>query len=333
MKIRKSFLYLILAALMLGGCEKEEVQESGYQIYYTDEEGERLQSQTYIPEKEDTDELVDQMMKKWTENSEDQQMISAKPEEVELLSYEIQKRKLVVDFNAAYRELSNTEEIMLRASLSKTMLQIPGIQSVQITIDGEKLTDRMGKVIPGMTDKSFVDVDDVGVDGFETIEYPFYFADDSGNLEEEKRIIHYSSSSEKLQTVLKQLIAGTKNSNLNSVIAPDTKVLSSKIENGLCTVNFSKKFNYSVDNVLPDTSIYTIVNTLCGLNGVTSVKINIEGDTESYYLDTIDLSVPFERREDLIKTTTEEDEEDRVGVDYLMRKVTQEETEEDTGDE
>ena len=61
MKIRKSFLYLILAALMLGGCEKEEVQESGYQIYYTDEEGERLQSQTYIPEKEDTDELVDQM--------------------------------------------------------------------------------------------------------------------------------------------------------------------------------------------------------------------------------------------------------------------------------
>ena len=64
MKIRKSFLYLILAALMLGGCEKEEVQESGYQIYYTDEEGERLQSQTYIPEKEDTDELVDQMMKK-----------------------------------------------------------------------------------------------------------------------------------------------------------------------------------------------------------------------------------------------------------------------------
>ena len=73
------------------------------------------------------------------------------------------------------------------------------------------------------------------------------------------------------------------------------------------------------------------MNTLCELNGVTSVKINIEGDTESYYLDTIDLSSPFEKREDLIKTT--EEEEERVGVDYLMRKVTQEDTEEDTENE
>lgn len=331
MKIRKNFLCLILAALMLGGCEKEEVQESGYQIYYTDEKGKQLQSEAYIPEKEDTDYLLEQMIKKWTENSENEKMISAKPKEVELLSYEIEKRSLVVDFSSAYNELSNTEEMMLRTSLSKTMLQIPEIKSVQILIEGEKLTDRMGKVIPSMTDKSFVDADDIGVDGFETIEYPFYFADDSGNLEVEKRMIHYSSSSEKLQAVLKQLIAGTRKNALNGVIASDTKVLSSKIENGLCTVNFSKEFNYSVENVLPDTSIYALVNTLCELNGVTSVKINIEGDTESYYLDTIDLSSPFEKREDLIKTT--EEEEERVGVDYLMRKVTQEDTEEDTENE
>lgn len=331
MKIRKSFLYLILAALMLGGCEKEEVQESGYQIYYTDEQGKQLQSEAYIPEKEDTDYLLEQMIKKWTENLENEKMISAKPKEVELLSYEIEKRSLVVDFSSAYNELSNTEEMMLRTSLSKTMLQIPEIKSVQILIEGEKLTDRMGKVIPSMTDKSFVDADDIGVDGFETIEYPFYFADDSGNLEVEKRIIHYSSSSEKLQTVLKQLISGTRKKALNGVIAPDTKVLSSKIENGLCTVNFSKEFNYSIDDVLPDISIYALVNTLCELNGVTSVKINIEGDTESYYLDTIDLSSPFKKREDLIKAT--EEEEERVGVDYLMRKVTQEDTEEDTENE
>jgi len=331
MKIRKSFLCLILAALMLGGCKKEEVQENGYQIYYTDEEGKRIQSESYIPEKEDPEYLLEQMMKKWAEDVEDKKMISAKPKEVELLSYEIEKRSLVVDFSSAYNELSNTEEIMLRTSLSKTMLQIPEIKSVQIMIEGEKLTDKMGKVIPSMTDKSFVNVDDIGVDGFETIEYPFYFADDNGNLEVEKRTIHYSSSSEKLQTVLKQLISGTKKKSLNGVIASDTKILNSKIENGLCTVNFSKEFNYSVDGVLPDISIYALVNTLCELNGVTSVKINIEGDTESYYLDTVDLSSPFEKREDLIKTT--EEDEERVGVDYLMRKVTQEDTEEDTGNE
>ena len=102
-------------------------------------------------------------------------------------------------------------------------------------------------------------------------------------------------------------------------------MLGAKIEEGLCTVNFSNEFNTAVEGVMPDTSIYAVVNTLCELNGVTSVKINIAGDTQSYYLDTIDLSQSFQKREDLIETG---EARQKVGEDYLMRKVTQEETNE-----
>lgn len=324
MRTRKSFLCLILAALLLGGCEKEEVQETGYQIYYLDEKENKLEPQNYSPETDAAEDLLDSLMEKWMQDPEEE-LISAKPETVSVISYEIKKRCLFVDFNGSYAEMSSTEEILLRNSLVQTMLQIPDVRSVQITVEGEALTDEMGEAIGSMTAKSFVNSEEVGVDGFEKMDYPFYFADENGRLQEETRQIHFSSSSEKIQVVLRQLIAGTKKQDLYPVIRQDTEILSAKIEDGLCTVNFSEEFNQVVENVPADTSIYAVVNTLCELNGVTSVKINIAGDEECRYLDMIDLSKPLEKREDLIET--EEESDQKVGVDYLMRKVTQEETE------
>ncbi len=322
MKIRKSFLCLILAALLLGGCRREETQEEGYLIYYQSAEKDGLQAESYLSQSDQPETLVQELMEKWQETPERENLVSAKPQTVSVASYELTDGRLTVDFDGPYRELSNTQEILTRASLVKTMTQISGIRSVQITVAGEPLRDAYGEEISTMTARSFVEAEELGVEGFESMDYPFYFADSEGRLKKETRKIHYSTSSEKTQVVLKEIIAGTKKKDLLSVISPDTQVLSSRIEDGLCTVNFSAEFNTQTEGVLPDTSIYAVVNTLCELNGVTAVKINIAGDTHSYYLDTIDLSQPLEKREDLIKT---EEEKQRVGVDYLMRKVTQEE--------
>ena len=323
MKIGKSFLCLILAALLLGGCERGEVQEEGYFIYYKSAAQDELQTERYLPESDQPETLTDELMEKWQETPENESLVSAKPQNVSVMSYELTNNRLTVDFDEAYLELSNTEEILTRASLVRTMTQISEIRSVFITVAGEELKDDYGEEIGSMTARSFVESEELGVEGFESMDYPFYFADSEGRLEEERREIHYSTSSEKIQVVLKQLIAGTKKNDLISVISPDTRVLSSRIEDGLCTVNFSEEFNTAVEGVLPDVSIYAVVNTLCELNGVTAVKINIAGDTQSYYLNTIDLSGPLEKREDMVKT---EEETQRVGVDYLMRRVTQEET-------
>ena len=324
MRTRKSFLCLILAALLLGGCEKEEVQVTGYQIYYVDKNDNRLLTGNYVPESEASGDLVDELIGKWVENPQNERMTAAKPQNVSMISYEMEKNCLVVNFGDSYKEMSNIEEILLRASLVQTMLQAPQVKSVRITVSGESLTDSQGQEVGDMTAKSFVDSEKVGVDGFEEMDYVFYFADDSGTLREKTIQIHYSTSSEKIQVVLQNLIAGTKKGDLLPVIAEDTQILGAKIENGVCTVNFSEEFNQPVEGVLPDISIYAVVNTLCGLNGVTSVKINVAGDTESYYLETIDLSRPFEKRDDLIKTDTESAQ--KVGVDYLMRKISEEET-------
>ncbi|MCI7813674.1 MAG: GerMN domain-containing protein [Lachnospiraceae bacterium] len=331
MRIRKGFLCLILAALLLGGCQKEEVQQEGYQIYYMDKNENTLATETYLPESGISDDLVDELIGKWVANPQSQKMTSAKPKNVSMISYEMEKSCLIVNFSASYKEMSNVEEMILRYSLVKTMLQAPQVKSVRITVSGEALTDAKGQEIGAMTDKSFVDSEKVGVDGFEEMDYVFYFADENGTLREETQTIHYSTSSEKIQVVLKNLIAGTQKSNLLSVISEDTKVLSARIENGVCTVNFSEEFNQPMEGVMPDTSIYAVVNTLCGLNGVTSVKINIAGDTESYYQDTIDLSVPLERREELVNTGVQDTQ--KVGVDYLMKKVSEDDQEEDLQEE
>jgi spore germination protein GerM len=84
---------------------------------------------------------------------------------------------------------------------------------------------------------------------------------------------------------LQELIMGPVTDNLNPTLPPTTKVLSLDIENGLCTVNFSKEILFDAYQVGPSATgemlaLGSIANTLTEFPQIQEVKILIEGMSE-----------------------------------------------------
>ena len=99
-----------------------------------------------------------------------------------------------------------------------------------------------------------------------------------------------------LETVVVSIINGPVSEKLNPSVSGDVDVLSVKSENGLCTVDLSSEFReFNTGGTTKEVmAIYSIVNTLCALDGIEKVKINIEGEENPEFGGHFSLDEPFE---------------------------------------
>ena len=74
-----------------------------------------------------------------------------------------------------------------------------------------------------------------------------------------------------------ELIKGTTAEGLINVIPKDTVLNSCVVEKGLCTVDFSAHLLDAAGSTAELFAIYSIVNTLCGLDGIETVQFTIDG--------------------------------------------------------
>ncbi len=77
--------------------------------------------------------------------------------------------------------------------------------------------------------------------------------------------------------VVNELLKGTDNKELVNVIPKGTRVNSVAVEDGLCTLDLSADFISSQGTANEQMSIYSVVNTLCLLDSVDSVRFLIDG--------------------------------------------------------
>jgi len=111
--------------------------------------------------------------------------------------------------------------------------------------------------------------------------------------EQHELSIQENTSTEKL--ILDTMKMGPKNDHLTSPIAVDAKINSIKTVSGLCTIDFSEQF-LNTDNGNTQTAnlmLQSIVQSLCELNTIQQVKINIDGNTTAKINGEIDLSQPI----------------------------------------
>jgi hypothetical protein len=117
-----------------------------------------------------------------------------------------------------------------------------------------------------------------------------YFADKNGKyLIEVNRTIPKTLSLAK-ETVCQWLMGPQgEAADTYPAVDPNTRVRGINIKNGVATVDLSKEFLQAYSNVLPETALYGLVNTLVQFPTVEIVKIRIEGqDLNEYH--GIDLS-------------------------------------------
>ncbi len=135
-------------------------------------------------------------------------------------------------------------------------------------------------------------------------EITLYFPDDAAlYLHPEKRTIEPKDGTKVEESIVSELIAGPENEELKPSISGDVMVLSAETQDGICTVDLSAEFAQSNvgGSAKECMAVYSIVNSLCELDNIDTVKINIDGNESPSFGGHFDLSEPLPPDMELIQ--------------------------------
>lgn len=326
--MKRRTIWILAAVLVLscfGGCglsdirvkddeadRQEEVRtdEDIYSIYYMNVEGNGLEKDTYTPEDDSAKVMVQEMLDILDNEEPKDEMLALLPDEVNISSYAIRKDTVVIDFNKKYRQMKTVREILARAGIVKTLIQVPGVQKVEFTVGGEALVDSKGDPIGAMDVNTFVEYTGTDINNYQYTTLTLYFTNETGDkLIPESRNVYYSSNLPLERVVMEQLLKGPRESGSYRTLSGKAGILGVTISEDICYVNFTRDF---IDNALPvqeNIPIYSIVNSLVDSCDVKQVQISVEGDNKVTFRETMDLNQFYKKNTKLIQTETSKKEE------------------------
>lgn len=303
-KIITGFL-MALAVLVLGACGSETaVNGTIYKIYYVNKEETKIYSAEYDSETQDTEALLAELIEQLGTTGERMEYIAPLAGDFALLDYTLDNGQLTLNFDEQYKKMSVVREVLVRAAIVRTLTQVPDIDYVAFTIQGEMLTDSLGAAVGTMAADTFIDNAGNEINAYEKVSLRLYFANEAGDglVEENRRNVVYSSNISLEKLVVEQLVSGPMAQGAYPTINPLTKIVSVNVKDGVCYVNLSEEFLNQPYNVNSEVTIYSITNSLVELSNVNKVQISINGDTDISYRENMSLSNVFERNLDLLTT-------------------------------
>lgn len=210
-----------------------------------------------------------------------------------------------VDFKGYFTNYTGVDEIVARFSVVRTLCDIPGISGVLITVDGKPLvSNTTGKEIGVLRKKDIVheNIENVNQNTTETTLVKLYFAtSDAMALKVEERKVETQDTVSIEKTIVNELIKGPTSPELISVIPTGTKVISVDTKESVCYVNLSKEFVSKFAGGSGKLALYSIINSLCSLESITSVQFLIEGDTNVEFGDYVFIE-PYTADMDIVQT-------------------------------
>ena len=304
------WLWLLLMAVLLTGCEnalsrlpflpsKEETEDgrTRYQIYYTNAEHTHLTSSAYEPQEQTFEGMLGEMLEKFEHpETMETEADSVIPDGVRINGYTIGVDSLLIDFSGSYISMSNVEEILLRAGIVKTLVQLPGIYSISLTVDGQPLAEpASGQVIGPMRDETFVDSPDDSINSYQFVSLNLLFPAYNGQkLVEEKREAFYSSNLIMERVIVDHLIKGPQTPGLQQLTAPTVQVNSVRVTDGICVIDLDQSFNQAWNEAIsPQLCLYAFVNTITSACDVQGVAFRINGSADVRFRDEISLDQIF----------------------------------------
>lgn len=298
------FWLLVFGVGACGRTEEEETEESAYRIYYLNKAETALVSEQYQPKSGvgDAESLVPELLERLAEAPESQDWHAPLQMDFKLIRYYVESNQAVLSVDPSYREMSPTREVLVRAALVRTLVQIPGIEGVSMLVGEEPLQDRSGNPIGVMHKDTFVDNEGVEINAYDQVALHLYFADETGTqLVEINRNVSYNTNIPIERLVVEILIAGPEEKEIYPTVDPDTRILSVTDADGVCYVNLSPEFLNAVGDVTPEVTLYSIVNSLAELKDVHRVQFMVNGDSQVLYREMIQLDNSFSRNLDIVK--------------------------------
>ncbi len=291
-KHRILLIGLLFLVPSITACSKDD--DSTYAIYYKSLDGTRITSSVYSVSATDTEMLANELVEQMNTNYKSDEYTVIKPDNVEFSGVTVDGDVAKVHFSNDYYSMDNTTEVLLRAATVKTLCQVDGINSVVIFAGTEEAVGADGRAYGQMHIEDFVDRTDNSINNLEWTELTLYFANSKGDkLLPEKVKVAYSKTMSIEKLIVTQLIKGPDESQYQKTLPANLKLIDITVSDGVCFVNFDSAFMSELINVADVVEVYSIVNSLCQISYINSVKILIDGEANKVFRDSIDLSDTF----------------------------------------
>lgn len=301
---KKIICFFLCFVLMMSvtGCGDDSQKEGEYQVYYLNRDITKVVAEEYDSTGVTGEELAWELMEQLKEVPKSSKLRQTIPSNVRIRGIKSSGAYLTVDFSENYKQLSVTEEVLIRAAIVRTLLQIPEFSLVAFTINAEPLRTAGGTLVGNMTADTFVENpgEQINASIQSTIKLYFSSADGTGLVEETRMVTHSSSTSmEKL--IMEQLIDGPSKSKSRATIPATTKLVNVSVADGVCYVSLDNSFYNQDQEIKEEIVLYSIVNSLTELSGVTKVQLSINGDTKGFCRYTYELSKMYEKNLSLLE--------------------------------
>lgn len=223
---------------------------------------------------------------------------------VTIKDVELKEESTKVHLSKEYENLSVQKQMVLRASVVRTLTDLPFISSVEFIIEQEPLTGIDGEVIGPIfkDDIVLVQPDPKPPTKIQNITL-YFFHNEKEGLVAENRQIQVNNNVPLERYILEELIKGPQNENYIRTIPEETKINDVKTKDGVCQVDLSIEFKskHSGGSAAELYTIYSIVNSLTESSPkVKKVAFLIDGKKQIEFKGHLDLSILFERDESLI---------------------------------
>lgn len=306
-KLFSAVLALVLACSLLTGCTvetQEEKVDSGsnqYYLYYVNKDETKVVKERYQLEQESAEFMLQDFTGILNAQEGSGDNLALLPSGVQLVTYRLNESLLELEFNSDYSEMSRAREILVRAGVARTFLQIPGVTGIKIFIESEELKDSKGQAVGVIDDNTFVEMWGSDKDAYRYDTFTLYFTDKTGeHLVAEQRNVYYKRILPRERVILEQLAKGPMVKGHYPTIPQETEILGVEVSDDVCYVDFSSAFSDSGIDIPVNTMIYSVVNSLLDTASADKVQISVEGDTEATLSDGTSLYSLFSKNTDLV---------------------------------
>ena len=285
------------------GCGTQE-PETGYALYYLNEEENELQTNHFVPDAADidTEGLILEFIARLGLEKDDEKHRRLLPEGSGIRSYQLSGTVLTLNMEKGYADLEPSKEVLCRGGLVRSFLQIKGVDSVAFLVENSPLKNKSGAEIGVMSSNSFVENAARTINAYKSVQVTLYFTDETGSiLLPETRRIYYISSEPIEQAVVEELIKGPKEAGHYAVLSSDTNILSAIAQEDVCHVNFDTGVQTTNLTVRAEIPIYAIVNSLTDTCHVEKVQFSIDGKSDVMFRNTLDLSEQYVKNQTLVR--------------------------------
>ncbi len=307
MKIwKRALLPLMIFLMTAAGCGNSQEEVSEYSIYYINKDNTKTVAVGYEPEKTTAEEMIEEFLDKLFQDTDVVDYRRPAPKGVELESWVLKEDQLSLYFSSAYVEMGNVEEVLCRAAIVRTLVQVKGVECISFYVGDAPLVDSEGTPVGLMTAESFIEKPGEQINTIQDASITLYFSNEAGNgLVKEVQEVHYSSNISMEKLVMEQLLKGPKGKKGRAAIPDGTKLVGVSVLDGVCFVNLSEGFLNQNYEIAEPVVIYSITNSLAELKDINKVQIAVNGDSNMVYREKMNLSDMYERNLDYLDSSAE----------------------------